>query len=77
MEKIYMPKLGAAMMEGTVTKWYKKVGDKVEKGELLIQIEAEKMASDVEAIAGGTLTEINVEVGDVAKVGAELGIIGE
>lgn len=53
--KIVMPQFGMTMQEGTITKWYKNDGDKVEKGEPLYEVESEKLTNEVEAPATGVL----------------------
>jgi pyruvate dehydrogenase E2 component (dihydrolipoyllysine-residue acetyltransferase) len=63
---IEMPKLGYDMESGKVASWLKKVGDRVERGEVIAEIETEKATVDMEATASGTLAEI------VARPGAEL-----
>lgn len=61
---ITMPKLGLTMTEGTVEEWTKNVGDKVEQGEVVARISSEKLTSDVEAPASGTLLKIMVQEGE-------------
>jgi len=73
--EIIMPKLGLTMTEGTVTKWLKAEGDKVYKGETLLEIETEKIANVVESPADGTLTRIIAKEGEIYEVSAVLGII--
>jgi len=70
-----MPKLGLTMTEGTVVKWLKAEGDKVSKGEALLEIETEKITNVVESPADGTLTKIIAKEGEVYEVTALLGII--
>jgi len=72
---IIMPKLGLTMTEGTIVKWLKAEGDKVVKGEPLIEIETEKIANVVESPADGTLIQIIAKEGEVYEVTAILGII--
>ena len=72
---VIMPKLGLTMTEGTIVKWLKAEGDKVIKGEALIEIETEKITNVVESPADGTLTTIIAKEGEVYEVTAVLGII--
>ncbi|MCA1734529.1 MAG: biotin/lipoyl-binding protein, partial [Acidobacteria bacterium] len=61
MAEIIMPKMGDAMTEGKVVRWYKKQGDAVKKGEPLLEIETDKVNLDLEAEEDGHLGEILVE----------------
>ena len=74
--EIIMPKAGMAMEEGTVTKWLKKVGDKVEAGEPLLVIETDKTSMELEAPASGYLIQILKDSGDVVPVVQTIGYIG-
>ncbi len=76
MAEIIMPKMGDAMTEGRVVKWYKKVGDKVETGEPLLEIETDKVNLDLEAEDDGVLESIDVEAGEMVPVGTPLAVIG-
>lgn len=72
---ITMPKLGLTMTEGTVGEWLKKEGERVTKGEPVLEVMTEKITNVVEAPAAGILAEILVGTGEVVPVGAELGYI--
>ena len=61
--------------EGTVIRWLKAVGDKVEKGEIIVEIETAKATQEVAAPAGGTLVKITVAQGETTAVNTELGVI--
>jgi len=74
---VLMPQLGETVSEGKVTTWFKSVGDKVEAGENLFEIETDKVTMEIQAIEGGVLSEIRVPVGVVAPVGAVVAIIGD
>ena len=76
-EVINMPRLSDTMEEGTVAKWLKKVGDKVEEGDILAEIETDKATMEFESFHEGTLLHIGIEEGDVAPVDTLLAIIGE
>ena len=72
---IEMPKLSDTMTEGTLIKWHKKVGDQVEIGDILAEVETDKATMEMEAFDEGTLTEIRVQEGDKAPIGSVLGVL--
>ena len=74
---VTMPKLGLTMKTGKVSKWSKKEGDQVQKGEELFEVETEKITNKVESPASGVLFQIVVPVGTTVPVGAILAIIAE
>lgn len=76
MAEIIMPKMGDAMTEGKVVRWYKKQGDAVKKGEPLLEIETDKVNLDLEAEEDGPLGEILVQEGSMVDVGTVLAVIG-
>ncbi|WP_461532208.1 pyruvate dehydrogenase complex dihydrolipoamide acetyltransferase [Sinomicrobium sp.] len=76
-EVINMPRLSDTMEEGVVAKWLKKVGDKVEEGDILAEIETDKATMEFESFYSGTLLHIGIEEGDGAPVDTLLAIIGE
>lgn len=76
-EVINMPRLSDTMEEGTVAKWLKKEGDKVEEGDILAEIETDKATMEFESFYDGTLLHIGIEEGDTAPVDKLLAIIGE
>jgi pyruvate dehydrogenase E2 component (dihydrolipoamide acetyltransferase) len=76
-EVINMPRLSDTMEEGTVAKWLKNVGDKVEEGDILAEIETDKATMEFESFHEGTLLHIGIEEGDGAPVDSLLAIIGE
>jgi pyruvate dehydrogenase E2 component (dihydrolipoamide acetyltransferase) len=71
-----MPQLGETVAEGKIVKWFKSAGDAVKPGENLFEIETDKTSMEVPATTAGTLLEIRFLVGEVAKVGAVVAIIG-
>lgn len=71
-----MPQLGLTMTEGTVLQWLKAVGDTVAIGEILVEVETEKVNYQVESTLEGVLLEILVPEGDVALVKAPIAVIG-
>lgn len=76
-EIVYMPKLSDTMTEGVVAEWNKKVGDPVESGEVLAEIETDKATMEFESFYDGVLLHIGVEKGATAPVNSLLAIIGE
>jgi len=76
-EVINMPRLSDTMEEGTVASWLKKVGDKVEEGDILAEIETDKATMEFESFNEGTLLHIGIAEGETAKVDTLLAIIGD
>jgi len=74
---VLMPQIGETVTEGTVSTWYKSVGDQVAPGDNLFEIETDKVAREVQATEGGVLLAIHVGNGETAPVGAVLAVIGE
>jgi pyruvate dehydrogenase E2 component (dihydrolipoamide acetyltransferase) len=70
MQDVTMPNLGYDMEEGKIASWLKKVGDTVERGEAIAEIETDKATVEMEAMASGTLAEIVAEEGATVAVGA-------
>ncbi len=75
-EVINMPRLSDTMEEGTVAKWIKKEGDKVEEGDILAEIETDKATMEFESFYDGVLLKIGIQEGETAKVDSLLAIIG-
>jgi pyruvate dehydrogenase E2 component (dihydrolipoamide acetyltransferase) len=73
---ITMPRLSDTMEEGTVASWFKKVGDSVDEGEILAEIETDKATMEFESFYSGTLLHIGLNEGDSAKVDSLLAVIG-
>ena len=76
-EVITMPRLSDTMTEGTVAKWLKKIGESIDEGDILAEIETDKATMEFESFHQGTLLYIGVEEGSSASVDAILAIIGE
>ncbi|WP_117885188.1 pyruvate dehydrogenase complex dihydrolipoamide acetyltransferase [Aureibaculum luteum] len=74
---INMPRLSDTMEEGVVAKWLKKVGDKIEEGDILAEIETDKATMEFESFNEGTLLYIGIQEGESSKVDTLLAIIGE
>jgi len=66
---VVMPKMGESLQEGTITKWLKKVGDKVERDEMILEISTDKVDTEVPAPQEGILSEILVKEGETVEVG--------
>ena len=74
---VNMPRLSDTMEEGTVASWLKNVGDRVEEGDILAEIETDKATMEFESFNEGTLLHIGVQEGETTKVDELLAIIGE
>jgi pyruvate dehydrogenase E2 component (dihydrolipoamide acetyltransferase) len=74
---VTLPSLGESVTEGIVTKWFKAVGDHVERDEPLYEISTDKVDSEMPSPATGILSEIVANEGDTVEVGGRLGVIGD
>ena len=74
---VNMPRLSDTMEEGTVASWLKKVGDKIEEGDILAEIETDKATMEFESFNEGTLLHIGVQEGETTMVDELLAIIGD
>ncbi|MGI8759358.1 MAG: dihydrolipoamide acetyltransferase family protein [Acidimicrobiales bacterium] len=77
MADITMPQLGETVTEGTITRWFKQVGDQVAEDETLFEVSTDKVDSEVPSPASGYLTEIVVAEGGTVEVGATLAVISD
>ena len=75
-EIINMPRLSDTMEEGTLAKWFKKVGDSVKEGEILAEIETDKATMEFESFYDGVLLHIGIEEGSTAPVDSIIAVIG-
>ena len=75
--ELTMPKNDMDMEEGTIVKWLKNVGDKVEKGEMFMEIETDKTSMEIESPATGVLLAQFYQGGDVVPVNTVMGYVGE
>ena len=75
MSDVTMPQLGETVADGTVTKWFKAVGDQIEKGEALFEVATDKVDTEIPAPATGVLTAILVAAGLTVDVGTILATI--
>jgi pyruvate dehydrogenase E2 component (dihydrolipoamide acetyltransferase) len=74
---VNMPPLGESVTEGTVTRWLKQVGDRVEQDEPLVEIATDKVDTEIPSPVAGVLLEISVPEDETAEVGAQIAVIGE
>jgi pyruvate dehydrogenase E2 component (dihydrolipoamide acetyltransferase) len=75
--KVFVPRLGEGVEEVTVTKWLKNVGDSVNEMDALLEVNTDKVDTEIPAPASGVLLEILIVEGSEAKVGDVLAIIGD
>jgi pyruvate dehydrogenase E2 component (dihydrolipoyllysine-residue acetyltransferase) len=75
--ELTLPRLGQGMESGTIVRWLKSEGDRVEKGEALYELDTEKVTQEVEADASGILLRILAQEGDEIEVGKRIAVIGE
>ncbi|MEW6268668.1 MAG: biotin/lipoyl-containing protein, partial [Thermodesulfobacteriota bacterium] len=75
MAEVTMPKLSDTMEEGKILRWLKQAGDRVEAGDLLVEVETDKADMEVEAPASGVLRELKLNEGESAPVGAVIAVI--
>src|SRR4051812_16678311 len=76
MADITMPQLGETVTEGTITRWFKKVGEPVAEDEVLFEVSTDKVDSEVPSPAAGVLSEILVQEGETVDVGTVLARVG-
>src|SRR6266568_247625 len=74
---VVMPQMGESIVEGTLTKWTKKVGEKIEQDEPLFEISTDKVDTEIPAPAAGTLTEILVQEGQTVGINTVVARIDE
>src|ERR1700757_1115885 len=72
---VIMPQMGESIFEGTITKWLKKPGDKVQRDEPLFEISTDKVDAEIPAPAAGVLKEIKVNEGATVQVNTVVGVI--
>ena len=76
-EVVRMPKMSDTMTEGVIAKWHKKVGDKVNSGDLIAEVETDKATMDLESYQDGTLLYIGPKEGEAVAIDAVIAILGE
>ena len=77
MAEIQLPQLGESVTEGTITKWFKKIGESVAEDEVLFEVSTDKVDSEVPSPVSGVLTEIRVAEGDTVDVGTVIAVVGD
>src|ERR1043166_5072808 len=75
--EVVMPQMGESITEGTVSKWLKKAGERVEKDEPILEISTDKVDAEVPSPGAGVLLTINTQEGETVEVGSVLAVIGE
>jgi 2-oxoglutarate dehydrogenase E2 component (dihydrolipoamide succinyltransferase) len=74
--EVVMPQMGESIAEGTITRWMKQVGERVERDEPLFEISTDKVDAEIPSPAAGTLTEIKFKEGETVEVNKVVAIIG-
>ena len=74
---VTMPRLGESVSEGTVTRWLKKEGERVEADEPLLEVSTDKVDTEIPSPASGVVTSIKVQEDETVEVGVELAVIDE
>src|SRR5947209_13155057 len=74
---VVMPQMGESIAEGTITRWLKKVGERVERDEPLFEISTDKVDAEIPSPAAGTLQEIRFKEGDTVEVNTVVAVIGD
>ena len=77
MAEVKLPQLGETVTEGTITKWFKKVGDAVAADEPLFEVSTDKVDTEVPSPVSGILTEVRAKEGDTVPVGAVIAVVGD
>src|SRR6266478_6907638 len=73
--EVVMPQMGESIAEGTITKWFKKVGDRVERDEPLFEISTDKVDAEIPSPAAGVLTEIRFQEGETVDVNKVIAVL--
>src|SRR6187455_2921374 len=74
---ILMPQMGESIAEGTIVRWIKKVGDKVDRDEPLFEISTDKVDAEIPSPAAGVVSEIRVKEGETVPVNSVVAVIGD
>ena len=75
--KVIMPQMGESIFEGTITKWLKSKGDKIQRDEPLFEISTDKIDSEIPAPAAGTLKEIIIPEGETVEINTVVALIAD
>src|SRR5476651_542240 len=73
---VVMPQMGESIAEGTIVRWIKKVGDKVDRDEPLFEISTDKVDAEIPSPAAGVISEIRVQEGETVPVNSIVAVIG-
>src|SRR5829696_5058377 len=73
--EVVMPQMGESIAEGTITKWLKKVGERVERDEPLFEISTDKVDAEIPSPAAGTLTEVRFKEGETVEVNTVVAVL--
>src|SRR5579871_913962 len=73
---VIMPQMGESIFEGTITKWLKQPGEKVQRDEPLFEISTDKVDAEIPAPASGTLSDIKVQAGTTVQINTVVAVIG-
>lgn len=73
--EMLMPKMGESVMEGTILNWLKKVGDKIEQDEAVLEVATDKVDTEIPSLYAGTLAQMLAQTGEVVQVGKPIAII--
>ncbi|EFH86837.1 dihydrolipoamide acetyltransferase family protein [Ktedonobacter racemifer] len=76
MPDVSMPRLSDTMQEGTITRWLKKSGDQIKRGDIIAEVETDKANMEIEAYDSGILEQILIKEGEVAPIGQTIAVIG-
>lgn len=77
MAEIIVPELAESITEGTISTWFKQVGDTVEKGENVLELETDKVNVEIVSEEAGVISELKAEEGDTVEVGQVIAVVGE
>src|SRR6185295_13383715 len=75
--EVTLPQLGETVTEGTITRWFKQIGDTVAADEPLFEVSTDKVDTEVPSPVAGTLSEIRAQEGDTVPVGAVIAVVGD
>lgn len=76
-EVIRMPRLSDTMEEGTIAKWHKKVGDKIQEGDIIAEVETDKATMEMESFQEGTLLYVGIGEGDTVPINEVIAVVGD
>src|SRR5512137_2297017 len=77
MSDVVMPQMGESIAEGTIVRWIKKVGDRVDRDEPLFEISTDKVDAEIPSPSAGVVSEIRVKEGETVPVNSVVAVIGE